>query len=136
MKRLFMICGLLFSVITFAQAQGGDRKMPTPEERAQRNTEQLTKKLSLTEDQKAKVLAIYTDQNAKMVKVREDNKDNREAMRESMMKLSADSDAKIEALLTDAQKKDYITFKEERKANMGRRGGPGGPGTPPPAPAN
>ncbi len=132
---------MLFSVMTFAQAQdGGDRKMPTPEERAQRNTDQLTKKLKLTDDQKTKVLAIFTEQNTQMAKLREDNKGDRDAMRAANQKLMADTDVKLGAILTADQKKDYEAWKEERKANMGRRGGQGGPGQgtppPPPAPAN
>ena len=140
MKKLLMVCGLLFSVITFANAQGGDRKMPTPEERAQRMTDQLTKKLSLSDDQKTKVLAIYNDQAAQMEKSRGDNKGDREAMKAAREKMMADTDAKLNALFTADQKKAYVALQEERKANMGKMGerrGPGrkGDGTPPPPPA-
>jgi protein CpxP len=128
MKRLLIVCGLLFSVMTFAQAQDGNgRQMPTPEERAQRGTEMLTKKLKLTDDQKTKVLAIMTDQSTQMMKLREDNRGDRDAMRAANQKLMAENDDKINALLTDDQKKDYVTYKEERKANMqNRRSGQGG----------
>ncbi len=34
MKKLLIICGLLFSVITYTSAQDGGRKMMSPEDRA------------------------------------------------------------------------------------------------------
>lgn len=126
MKKLLIICTLLFSAITFAQAQEGERQMPTPEQRVQRNVDQLTKKLSLTDDQKTKVKAIYTDQMTQQAKLREEAGDDRAAMRTKMMQLMTDTDTKITALLTAEQKTAFEAFKEERRANMGNRGGGGG----------
>jgi hypothetical protein len=122
MKKLLMICGLLFSVVTFAQAQDGGRKMATPEERAQKNAEQLTKKLSLSEDQKAKVTAIFLDQAVAMKKAREENKGgDREAMMAKMKALNDENDVKINALLNDDQKKAFAEWKKERAENMKKR---------------
>jgi len=124
MKKLLIICGLLFSVITFAQAQQGGqggRRGGTPEERAKRNTEMLTKKLNLTADQQTKVSAIYLEQAAAMKKLREDAAGDRDAMRAAMMKSNEESDTKISALLNDDQKKAYTTWKEERKEAMKKR---------------
>lgn len=122
MKKLLIICGLLFSVITFAQAQqDGGRRMGTPEERAKRNTEMLTKKLSLTADQQTKVSAIYLEQATAMKKMREDASGDRDAMRAAMKKSSEESDAKVTALLNDDQKKAYTAYKEERKEAMKKR---------------
>lgn len=122
MKKLAIICGLLFSVITFANAQGGSRKMGTPEERATKMTAQLTEKLTLTADQQAKVKIILLDQQAQMVKAREEAGEDRKDMREKMMTMMKDNDLKINSLLTDEQKKAYETYKEERKAAMKNRG--------------
>lgn len=123
MKKVLMICGLLLGVITFAQAQdGGDRKMHTPEERATKRTEQLTKKLNLTADQQTKVKAIFLDQATAMSKVREENKGDRDAVMAKMKAAGEETDAKVGAVLTDDQKKTY----EEMKANMKKRG-MGGP---------
>jgi Spy/CpxP family protein refolding chaperone len=123
MKKLLIICGLLFSVITFAQAQQGQggRRGGTPEERAKRNTEMLTKKLSLTADQQTKVSAIYLEQAEAMKKLREDGAGDRDAMRAAMVKSNEESDTKINALLNDDQKKAYTTWKEERKEAMKKR---------------
>lgn len=124
-----MICGLLFSVVTFAQAQqgGGDRKMQTPEERAQRSADQLTKKLSLSDDQKTKVTAIFLDQAVAMKKVREENKGDRTAMMAKMKAANDENDVKINALLNDDQKKTFAEWKAERAENMKKRMGGKGP---------
>lgn len=127
MKKVLLMCTLLFSIVTLAQAQQTEgRKMPSPEERAQRMTAQLEKKLSLTEDQKAKVNAVYMDQVAQMTKLREEAGEDKSGMRAKMVQMSADTDAKIEALLTAEQKTAFTAFKEERKAAAKKRGGAGG----------
>eukprot|EP01132_Coremiostelium_polycephalum_P015207 gene15207-18386_t len=126
MKKLLMICGLLFSVITFANAQDGGRKMADPAERAKRSTDRLAEKLNLNEDQKAKVLAIFTDQATQMGKIREESKGDRDAMKTKVEALTADTDGKISAVLTDDQKKQYEAVKAARKEAMEKRGSGGG----------
>ena len=123
MKKLFIICGLLFSVITFAQAQGGKRMMGTPEERAARMTTQLTEKLSLTADQQTRVKAIFLDQSTQMSKAREEAGDDRKAMRTKMMTMMQENNDKINTLLNDDQKKTFAAYQEERKAAMQKRMG-------------
>ena len=124
-----MICGLLFSVVTFAQAQqgGGDRKPATPEERAQRSADQLSKKLSLSDDQKAKVTAIYLEQAAAMKKVRDEANGDREVMMAKMKAANEANDVKINAVLTEDQKKAYSEWKAERAESMKKRMGKKGP---------
>jgi len=123
MKKLLIFCGLLFGVMTFAHAQGGGRMMGTPEERATKTTATLTEKLTLTADQQPKVKAILLDQNTQMEKARADAGDDRKAMREKMMSMMQDSNGKINALLTDDQKKAFAAYQEERKAAMEKRQG-------------
>lgn len=128
MRKLLIICGLLFSVITFAQAQDGQgqrqggRGMGTPEERVKRQTEVLVEKLKLNDDQKAKVSAIYLEQASSMKKLRDDANGDRDAMRAAMIKSGDETDTKITALLTDDQKKAFTALKEERKELMKKRG--------------
>lgn len=123
MKKLLIICGLLLSMITFANAQGGGRQMGTPEERAAKALTMLTEKLTLTPDQQTKVKAILLDQNTQVAKAREEAGDDRQAARAKMMKIMEDNNGKINALLTDDQKKTYAAYLEERKAAMQNRGG-------------
>lgn len=127
MKKLLMICGMLLGVMTFAHAQGGGRNMGTPEERATKATTALTEKLALTADQQTKVKTILLDQNTQMEKARTEAGDDRKAMRAKMATLMQDNSAKINALLTDDQKKVYADYLAERKAAMEKRmGGQGG----------
>lgn len=122
MKKLLIVCGLLFSVITFAHAQqGGGRKMPSPEERAKRNTDRLAEKLTLTEDQKTKVSTIFLDQATAVDKIREAGSGDREATRAQVLKLSDETDAKIAAVLTADQKKTYEAWRAEQKEKMKNR---------------
>lgn len=116
-----MICGLLFSVVTFAQAQqgggqGGQRRMmATPEDRVK----QLDEKVKLTDDQKTKATAVYTEAAEAQKKMREEMQGgggDRQAMMEKMQKMSADVDTKINAFLTEDQKKAYKAWQDEVKA--------------------
>jgi Spy/CpxP family protein refolding chaperone len=122
MKKLLIICGLLFSVITFANAQDGQgRRGGTPEERAKRQTETLAEKLKLSDDQKAKVSAIYLEQGAKMRKLRDSLGDDRTAWRGVMLKANEQAEAKITAVLNDDQKKAFAIWVAERKEAMKKR---------------
>jgi len=124
MKKLLIICGLLFSVVTFANAQDGQgqgRRGGTPEERAKRQTEQLAEKLKLNDEQKAKVHAIYLEQGPKMRKLRDSLGDNREGFRAAMLKSNQQNEAKIAAILTDDQKKAFTAWIKERNEAMKKR---------------
>ena len=117
MKKLMMICGLLFATVTFASAQqGGQRRMmATPEERVK----QLDEKVKLTDDQKTKATAVYTAAADEMKKAREEAQaggGDRKAMMEKFQKMNSDTDTKINAFLTDAQKATYKTWQDEVKA--------------------
>ncbi|MES2419445.1 MAG: hypothetical protein V4541_14765 [Bacteroidota bacterium] len=118
MKKLMIICGLLFSVVTFANAQqGGQGRGGTPEERAKRQTDQLVEKLKLSDEQKTKAAAVITEQIAAQAKMRADNQGgDRAAMMEKMQKIAAETEGKINAFLNDDQKKAYKTMLDEQKA--------------------
>jgi len=121
MKKLMIICGLLFSVVTFANAQqggqrpGGGRMGGTPEERLK----QLDEKVKLTDEQKTKATAVYAEAAEAQKKMREEMQGgggDMTAMREKMQKMTADTDTKINAFLTEDQKKAYKTWQDEVKA--------------------
>ncbi len=127
MKKLFIICALLFSVVTFASAQGqggqGGNRGGTPEERIKRQTDQLVEKLKLTDDQKTKATAIFTAQVAAQTKLMEEAQagGDRAAMGEKRQKMTAELQAKITEILTDDQKKAYKAMLDEQKAEMEKR---------------
>lgn len=113
MKKLLIICGLLFSVVTFANAQG--RMAPaTPEERVK----QLDEKVKLNDEQKTKATAVYAEAAEAQKKMREEMQGggDRQAMMEKMQKMNADTDTKLNAILTADQQKAYKTWQDEVKA--------------------
>lgn len=128
MKKLLFICALLLGAISMANAQGGGRQMGTPEERAKRSTDMLVERLKLNDDQKASVTKIYLEQSKAQSTLMQEAAGDREAMRSKMEKMTTEVNAKIEALLTDAQKKDFKAYLEERAKQMQNRqmGGGGG----------
>ncbi|MEE1885963.1 hypothetical protein [Pedobacter flavus] len=128
MKKLLFICALLLGTISMANAQGGGRQMATPEERAKRSTDMLVERLKLNDDQKASVTKIYLEQSKAQSTLMQEAAGDREAMRSKMEKMTTEVNAKIEALLTDAQKKDFKAYLEERAKQMQNRqmGGGGG----------
>ncbi|WP_343533175.1 hypothetical protein [Pedobacter sp.] len=120
MKKLMMICGLLFGMVAFAQAQqGGPRggMGANPEARVK----QLDEKLKLSDDQKAKLTTIFTEQAEAQKKLREEAGGDRQAMMEKMQKMRADLETKISAVLNDEQKKTYKGMVEEQRAEMEKR---------------
>lgn len=120
MKKLLIICGLLFGAATFANAQQGQgpggrgRMQMSPEDRVK----QLDEKVKLTDDQKKKATEVYTAAAAEQKKMMEEMQagGDRSAMREKMQKFTADTDTKINAVLTEEQKKAYKTWQDEVKA--------------------
>jgi len=152
MKRLgvLLVMFLIVSGITFAQERGdggrpststqqggpgarGNRMQMTPEQRLERQTKQLVEQLKLTKDQEAKVMAInkkYMEkQPMDFAKMRDASDDERAKMRETMMKVQADKDKEIKALLTADQIKLFDEMQKKRaemmKNGMGRMRGQG-----------
>ena len=87
----------------------------TPEERAAKHTEKLTKKLSLSPEQTAKVAAINTEFAAKRkaAKEAEGGKEAKEALR-------SEHKAAIKAVLTAEQIAIFDTMKKGRRGGKGR----------------
>ncbi|HEY3369717.1 MAG TPA: hypothetical protein VGK10_02650 [Prolixibacteraceae bacterium] len=150
---LLMVMFLILSGITFAQERGGgerpsrtapqgapgnrgDRERMTPEQRIQRQTQQLVEELKLNKDQEQKVTAINKKYSEKQTfdwsKMRDASDDERAKMRESMMKIQADKDKEIKTILTADQVKLYDEMlkkrAEARKNGQGRQWGQGGGG--------
>lgn len=122
MKKLVMICALVFSVVAFANAQqqggrpGGGRMQASPEEKVK----QLDEKIKLTDDQKAKAQVVYTEAAEVLKKMREEmmaGGGDRQAMMEKMQKMNADVDSKVNAFLNDDQKKAYKAWQDQVKAD-------------------
>lgn len=154
MKRLgiLLVVVLFASGITYAQRgsgerpskameQGkpgedrGDRPQMNPEEMVKRQTQRLVEELKLNKDQETKVTAInkkYMDkQSVDWSKMRDASDEERAKMREERMKIQAEKNKEIKAILTPEQEKlfdENLKKREEmRKNGQGRMGGFGGP---------
>lgn len=116
MKKLILSAILLISMGTVAMAQNNDKKVQkTPEERAQKATDMLDKKLSLTADQKSKIYAL----NLEDMKKAKDHHVKGEKRDFTAMKTAMDRrDAKINNILNDKQRVGYKEWKETRKKGM------------------
>jgi hypothetical protein len=122
MKLVIAVGILMMMIATVSNSQRMQGMRMTPEER----TKVLTDSLALDSIQTTQVIAMFKDQQAAMDKIREDNKEDREAMRGAMMDLRKKTDEKIMAILTDSQKTKYQDMIKNRP--MGRMGGPRGGG--------
>lgn len=127
MKKLIMICGVLFGMTAFVQAQqdgkpartAGARMAMTPEARVK----QLDEKLMLSADQKAKLTTVFTEQAAAQKKQREEGPgtEDRQVRMERMQKQRAELETKITDVLTNDQKKTYTDLMAEQKAERQKK---------------
>ncbi|TZF84480.1 DUF4890 domain-containing protein [Pedobacter sp. BS3] len=114
MKKLILALALItgFSTITFAQQDSVHHRMHrTPEQMAQFKTDAMSKKLSLTADQKAK---IYDINLAAAKNVAERAKGAKSDFKTQMK----ETDQKINSVLTAEQQKTYADWKAERAKKM------------------
>ncbi len=122
MKKLslFVFIVIIAMGTAFAQPGGGD-----PAANLQKEIDNLTKELSLTKDQVAKITPILTEARQKqadaVAKMRESGNVDRDKMREERMKMLADTDKQLKAVLTPEQgvKLDAYRKKQaEERAKM------------------
>jgi protein CpxP len=129
MRKLILSAILFISMGTIAMAQtNGKKDQKTPEERAQRATDVMDKKLALTVDQKAKVYAINLEdmRKPKAKHVKGEKRDM------AAIKVAMDArDSKINNILDEKQRVSYKEWKEKRKQGLkdrdGKRKGDKGP---------
>ena len=110
-----MIAGM--AVSAFAQEQQGDRPMQprTPEERATRQTEMMTRMLSLSEEQKTRVY----DVNLKSAKQNEKFREAKDTANIRVIQVARENAYK--KILSDEQFKQYEEMKARRKEHRGER---------------
>ncbi|GHV66399.1 hypothetical protein FACS1894199_09730 [Bacteroidia bacterium] len=102
--------------------RGGEQgqRSRDPEEMADRAVKRLDEELKLTEEQKKELKIWYTETNKKQGEEFEKQRDDREAMRESMQKLRTETRAKMEKVLTKEQYEKYVESEKKREADRGR----------------
>ena len=121
LQKLIALGLMIFFSINLATAQDGDKNR-TPETRAQKQTERLTKKLSLNETQVTQIAAINLEYANKMAALKSDSAD-KEANKTAKKSLRTEQSSAIKALLTPEQVEKY-NEKGDRKRG-GKKGGKG-----------
>jgi len=130
MKKIIVMLLLITGFAVCANAQDTTKVKRTPQERAERMGKMMQKRLNLTADQSTKINAILIDRATK-----EDALKGQKGTKGEKAQVMADADAKIDAVLTDDQRKLYAAMKESAKTRMNKKGAvPTTPAaTPPPA---
>ncbi len=128
MKKLgfLVLFAILFATVGMAQNRMSDFD---PKEMAKRQTDELTKALSLNKDQEKKVLDLNLKAAEKMSALRDEAMNgggDRDAMREKMMNSREEQNKEMKKILTEAQYKKYEKYLEERRGGMRGQGGTGG----------
>src|SRR5436190_21558473 len=121
MKKLLLVCLFIVGASAMSFAQGGPGGFQrTPAQRIERLKGAVT---GITTDQETKLTAIYTASAARQDSLTKALGDDRSAMREKMAPITAATNAKIKAVLTADQQKQFDAMPQGRG-----QGGPGGPG--------
>jgi protein CpxP len=87
--------------------------VPNPRHQAKK----MAKQLGLTPDQVSKIEPILADRDQQVQGLRSDTTLAPTDRKAKMHSLRQESDSRIEAILTDAQKQQYEQIKQTRKAN-------------------
>ncbi len=131
MKKIVLVLMIaLMGIVVNAQPPRQHRGHGDPAQMVERRVEHLAKFLDLTEDQKAEVTKIYSMEAEAMKKEHQQiaadgTKPERpdesvmKARREQMKARRAETDAKVEALLTPEQAAKFAQFKDH-KGRMGK----------------
>jgi protein CpxP len=97
---------------------GEHRHTPNPHHQAK----MMAKKLGLSEDQRKSLEPILADRVQQMESARADTSLAPQDKMARIKSINQDSDAKIEALLNDAQKQQYEQMKQDRREHHHHHG--------------
>ncbi len=135
-KSLLLLAALAFATTSFAQTtpttqlpthrvhRMGQGQPKSPEQRADRHTAMLTKKLSLTADQQPKVrqILLAQAQEGQALKAKYPDKEQRKAHRDEMKASHAKYQAQLQGVLSADQYGKLTAMQQERH----HKGGHGG----------
>ncbi len=134
MKKVILIAACLFSltvvnaqdVTATTPAKKAERASLTPEQRAQKQTDELNTIVVLTADQKTKVYDLALAKVKKVEEIKVKYKDSQDRNQESveLSPVRKEFQQNVKALLTPEQIEKYNTNQKEKRAS-----GKGSPGT-------
>lgn len=120
MKSILTVLTVLFAFnLSFAQLlDKGASENKTPEQRAEMRTKKMHKNLELTDEQHAKIYEIHLKHFKEMEALKAEKKDKKEEARKERKEKMAASNAEIDAVLTEQQRRKNDQLKAERRAKM------------------
>jgi membrane-associated HD superfamily phosphohydrolase len=110
-KIIFLTIAGVISITSFSQ----EKNTRTPEERASTISARMEKNLGLSAEQKQKVYNLALDNIKKIESIREQDKNDKQKMRDEIKKERESYDAGIKSILTPAQYKKWTEEKEKAK---------------------
>ena len=126
MKKAILITACLFSFTTIITAQetaskpGTEKKgRETPEQRAQKQLNEISKELVLTEDQKPKVYTLVLDKVKKVddLKMKYKSGEDNSVRDKEIKVVKKEFHEKVKALLTPEQLEKAKAIQKEKEAN-------------------
>jgi periplasmic protein CpxP/Spy len=105
-----------------ARPERGQRMDPA--QRIERRVSMMTERLQLSQAQATQIRQILTQESEQMRAIFEkgQNGADREALRPEIQTLRESTDKKIDAVLTEAQRKSYVELREQMRQRRGERG--------------
>ena len=129
---LLALLAILFS-INFVQAQQhgqqGKQQGPPPlpnEQQIEKMVIDLSKELSLSEEQEKQVSDLYFTHFEEVGEIREKNKKAREADHEKMEQYREDFKIEVKSYLTKEQQKQFDEYQKKQQSNRRGQGAPRG----------
>jgi periplasmic protein CpxP/Spy len=117
MKKLVIVMGLFAALTTAANAQEKKhREQMSPQQRAEKQTEHLSKALQLTDAQKKSIMEVNQNTAQQAESIRNEQKSNREEFK----KLQEARIEKIKSVLDDGQKKKFDEMQARQKERMAK----------------
>jgi len=120
MKKLLVVALIAILAIGSSVAQQRD-----PAERLQRDIEGLKTALDLSADDVAKITPILAEAQKKQIeaftKMRESGEMDREKMREEMVKMRAETDKELKAVLTPEQGVKLDAYRKKQAEERAKR---------------
>lgn len=132
MKKITLLTTvfLLFMALAVNAQQRNPREKMTPEQQSTKMVERLNNELTLNAKQQADLKTFFTTSFKKRNESFEKNKNNRDAMRESIKKNREETDVQLKKVLTADQYKKYKENEEKKIQERKGKGGRPGQGQP------
>jgi periplasmic protein CpxP/Spy len=95
-----------------------------PAQRIERRVSMMTERLQLSQPQATQIRQILTQESEQMRAIFEkgQNGGDREALRPEIQSVREGTDTKIDAVLTESQRKSYAELREQMRQRRGERG--------------